>query len=802
MRVRIMLATLALLAVSTASLAQPAAKTSAAKTPEQMLPAECLFYFRYDGYEPHRNAYDKTALAKVMKEGLSDFFDHLLAQASLFAAAGAEIRQGNLPKGQGKPDPEVSAFLDCLSQHGFAAGLQVAPAGRGQTLTPENIHLTVVFPGGATKKRPIEKFFEFLARKLERPVLDVKQSGRIIHSIEQEEIQLAWWAEGEHVVLSLGKQAAQKSLRVIDGRQSNASNMPWFKELAGFKRYETDMRGYIDLAAVVEHVTEFGLGETTLEKIKNRFTRQVVLRHLGLTGLKNATFLLGFDGKYQRSTIRVAVVEPARRTGLLILASGPLPFAADKLPVMPPDTDYVSVTHVDWNNLHDYVRTSYGLLAMSRLVASGEIPGRFPDLNRLVGGDFRKDLLDQLDSTVISYGGHSEGPFFLGQGFAIKVKDEEKVRKSLVSLAEKVSEIKEVADFKEYLKLQKTVFRGQPMYCFNRVPYFPLSFTVHKGWLVAGLYPQTVQGYLLRSGGNYRVWKAPPELAEALAKERKENGHSKLLGVNVSDPRPAITIGLSLMPVFFQMAGLSSIQVVDVSKIPNSQAINEWLFPNVRLFFDDGNALRWENHYSINEPDDILLLGMSSYQIVEYLPNLLRPRRNEPAPAVIAAPLPAVMPLPPLPVVQPQMCPATATEADGKVTIQLTAKKQIPYQIVKKVAEEVVEAIEDKGVVRTVKKTVYKDVTYTEFKSASQSISICADGKTVRVTRKDGKPVDPKELPKLLAKETQVLYVADGEIDAARLERLDGNTLIIRTEPGAELPKKLNPDLPLPTKSD
>ena len=65
---------MALLSFSASVLAQPA------KTPEQLLSADCLVYFRYDGYEPHKKAYDQTALAQAMKEGLSDFFDHAIAQ--------------------------------------------------------------------------------------------------------------------------------------------------------------------------------------------------------------------------------------------------------------------------------------------------------------------------------------------------------------------------------------------------------------------------------------------------------------------------------------------------------------------------------------------------------------------------------------------------------------------------------------------------------------------------------------------------------------------------------------------------
>src|SRR5260370_40096323 len=50
----------------------------AARTVEELLPGDSLFYFRYDGNEPHRKAYDRTALGRAMKEDLGEFLEHLV----------------------------------------------------------------------------------------------------------------------------------------------------------------------------------------------------------------------------------------------------------------------------------------------------------------------------------------------------------------------------------------------------------------------------------------------------------------------------------------------------------------------------------------------------------------------------------------------------------------------------------------------------------------------------------------------------------------------------------------------------
>src|SRR5205823_2379572 len=112
-----------------------------------------------------------------------------------------------------------------------------------------------------------------------------------------------------------------------------------------------------------------GLEEPGLDNLKSRFERYLLLSHLGLTGLKDFTFHLGFDGKYQRSTVRLGVVEPEKRGGLLRLATtGPIAYGLDKLPPLPPDADLVSIRHVDWEEIHDYIRTTYGLHGLSNLL--------------------------------------------------------------------------------------------------------------------------------------------------------------------------------------------------------------------------------------------------------------------------------------------------------------------------------------------------------------------------------------------------------------------------------------------------
>src|SRR4051794_17993546 len=48
-----------------------------ARPVESLLAADAVAYLRYDGYEPHRKAYDGTALGRAMRDDLGDFLEHL-----------------------------------------------------------------------------------------------------------------------------------------------------------------------------------------------------------------------------------------------------------------------------------------------------------------------------------------------------------------------------------------------------------------------------------------------------------------------------------------------------------------------------------------------------------------------------------------------------------------------------------------------------------------------------------------------------------------------------------------------------
>jgi hypothetical protein len=366
-----------LLACPAASAQADPQPAPAAKSPESLLAADSLVYVRYDGYERHRAAYDKTALAKVMKDDLGDFCEYVAAflvrQFSLEVRLAAGRDPDEERRNQEKITAQMKGLTDYLWRHGVAIGLEVPHGRRGEHLphiyfpfhgfSVGGAQLTVVFPGGATKRErdALLAFLHTAATLGGGEVKERKQHGRTIYECGDPSFRAAWWQEGEHVVCYLGTEPVERAVDVIEQRRKNIAATTLLRATADFKGYETDIRGYVDLEKVVHLWRLPNLKAGRKEMLKETFVRSAVMTQLGLTGLKNLIFHLGFDGQYQRSTVILNVAESAKRTGLLRLVTGPLDFKAENLPPLPPDAAAVSVRHVDWDTTYKVIHGLFKL---------------------------------------------------------------------------------------------------------------------------------------------------------------------------------------------------------------------------------------------------------------------------------------------------------------------------------------------------------------------------------------------------------------------------------------------------------
>jgi hypothetical protein len=238
----------------------------------------------------------------------------------------------------------------------------------------------------------------------------------------------------------------------------------------------------------------------------------------------------------------------------------------------------------------------------------------------VLGIDLRKDLLGALGDRFATYASPGEGPLTLGQTFLFTVKDEKKLRDALEAA---VKGLAKAAGFE--IALKKKAYRGAELCEVQvNVPGFIFlpTYTIHKGWLVVGYYPQAVQGYVLRATSEVPSWKADAQTAAALARLPRE-----FTSISVSDPRPALRFLLSLAPPVAKLVQSLLLQggvkdfPFDVGSLPNAHEATRHLFPNVAVTTDDGKVLRLDSRASLDLPIDV---GLDSYALLALLASVSR----------------------------------------------------------------------------------------------------------------------------------------------------------------------------------
>jgi hypothetical protein len=573
----------------TIALAQPQTKSEEpGRAPETLLPATSLVYFHFEGIEPHRKAYEQTALAQVLKGDLGEFLEYLCVYVA-----------NQLPGEHFKKIPQVLGYL---GRKGAVVGFEVLKH------SPLQVQVTVVFPEGGVKKDR-ELLFglcEGMAGLVQSPVKEKKRGTRTVFEVKDGDFQMGWWQEGSHVVLVLGTDPVERILEVGAGDRPNLTSTALYKSVAAFKDYETVVRGYVDLVNLVRLLQQPGQTTNKVEMLKEITARQLIVTQLGLTGLKGLRFYAGFEGKAQRRTVILDLVPPSERKALLRLVTASADFRpAQDLPRLPSDAVAVSVHHVDWDTLYDaLLKTVRAFKQMQVFQANKLLPEPFADLDAVLGINLRKDLLAWLDSTAVLFRAPSEGPYLLGYGLAVKVRDAKKLQESLNKMAGHLTNTVAKEDGK--LSHQKRRYRGADLsiYAYKQGQDAPLtvSYTVHKGWLVISMFPQAVKGFILRSEGKHTTWKMPSAGQEALAAVKKKGEKVRLAAFSISDPRPLLTRVLAWAPLLTWFTDHEG-KPFDVCMIPTAQSVTSPLFPNAGFLVDEGEALRWESYVSLGDPD-------------------------------------------------------------------------------------------------------------------------------------------------------------------------------------------------------
>src|SRR5207245_1238 len=185
------------------------------------------------------------------------------------------------------------------------------------------------------------------------------------------------------------------------------------------KEFETGVRGFVDVASLVEIASGLGAGVGR------------ALDAWGLRGFRSAVIYMGFDGEFTRT--RVELDMPAPRRGILGIFGGK-PFSPAELPPVPPDAQQFMMLNLNLADVLDVV----GRALAKQPGGADAFQDALKAVNEALDVNVRTDLLDCLGDRAVVYASPADGRLF-GQVALIQVKDSRKLTaglgRALTSLA-------------------------------------------------------------------------------------------------------------------------------------------------------------------------------------------------------------------------------------------------------------------------------------------------------------------------------------------------------------------------------
>ena len=577
---------------------------AAAIRPESLLAHDSVIYLRFDGFDPNRQAYDKTVLSKAMKEDLGPLVDYLTK--AVVNALGPDVVAEKLLDGTAPEDlihlqasaKQLPVLLDYLNAHGVLFGLEVVPG-----IAIPDVQATLVFPEGGKDsfRKAVFGSIRLLAIHNRSRVSVSKNSGReVLQFTIGRPVQLRCWQEGPHMVCTIGTMDIKHTIALAEGgKRKSLLASPRLHQLEEFKSYPTYAHGFVDFRHALA-VTR------TIVPPSGK-----VIDQMGVGGLDQIAFHLGYEDKYQRSTI---TLNTRQRKGALKLLSTTSAVRWDQLPALPPDTTTVLAGRVELGTVMKTARQT--IEDVIQVVEPSELDDfrrGVKELNGFFGIDFQRDLLDALGPTTLIYTSPGEGPFIFGAGAVFEAKDPKKLDKTLRTLVRTLKNIDG-----QPVSVRRSAFHGTPVYTLHveggEFPFTPAA-AVHDGWLVVGMFPQIIQGFILRQEGKISTLKPSPLLRETMRKHAAGEG-TRIVGFSQSDPRPTVKQLLSIAPLVGSLVrgNVAALKDFDVGLIPNGQSLTEKLSPNVGLVIDDGRSLRFESYSTLGTPIDVA--GIEAYYLV------------------------------------------------------------------------------------------------------------------------------------------------------------------------------------------
>jgi hypothetical protein len=581
--------------------------------PERLLPPTTQVYYRWDGVAAHKDAYAKSARGQMLAGDTGRFLAALyerLIQAGIKYQFGQPMLRGEDPDALAARHADfklVTRLPPLLADTGVVVGFEIRPPAirlehiqrvfgigvykdKSDPLADLDVQLTAILPNAAGRPEPAA-----LLRLLKdaKPT-EVKHLGRTATEVQVDAVRVALWAEGKHVVVTVGTKPAATAIERVARAGDGITTHPLYRGLDRKQPFEVVSRGYGDVASLWRVVKLLAIGSGDRIAVP-------VLELTGLPAVQSFRMWEGFDGAESRGTAEAELSGPREGVAKLYKAGK---FELKDLPPLPAEVNRWSAGVFDVTAGYEML---LGFFALQELAGSrgdkAEFLARRQELADEIDGVLGMklgDMLANLRDLGVTYQTPGDGFLNAGQVFAVRVRDAGEFKKQFRQFTGGLEKLG-----RGEIKVTRRAYEGVDTLEFatKENGFFRPTGCVCGDWMVWGFYPQAVHGFILRSKGKLPAWRPDDRTAKLLAAVPPGPA-----AVQYTDPRPTVKLLLSAGQPFAEyLNGTKDLRgMFDPGLLPNPEEACRPLFPGLHWTHNDGKTIRWESRESLALPLEIV----------------------------------------------------------------------------------------------------------------------------------------------------------------------------------------------------
>lgn len=540
-----------------------------------LVPQNAVLYVDAEGSEKSAAAFEKTAAHKALVEsGLMGVIEKAFEELAATQPGGPAVFA-----------EQAETFFAHLEEKGaaFAISLSDPVPGGPPIALPQGI---IILKEGAKFAEPISN----LVLQSAGIDINVKVVGdRSVESFiipQSPGVEIAWWKEGGHLVITAGINAAANHIAVADGRVPNLMSGDVWKEFGKQRAFSRNVVAWMDIGVLRETYGEMPLPVPSPEPL----TVNAVAKAFGLHNVGAIVTESGYKDEATWSETHVQV--DGEPEGLMALADQ-TPFTLEDLPPLPVDTSgFVAVSFSSSKFYDTALQIVRNVGKFGPPQASEQAEAVIASLPQMIGFDPKADLFDALGSTMCFYldGGQPVFFFFGGPVLAVEVKDAEKLRKTI----DHILIMGEGASNGD-LEVSRVKKQGREIILLGAEGAQVAALCVDDDWLLLSLQPQSIETFAMRADGKLDKWAPNAEIKAALAELP-----DKFTSIAISDPRPMYKglIGMAPTLANFARVGIKQSGMfppdfeipINVADIPPAELVTQHLFPNVAVGTKDAKG--------------------------------------------------------------------------------------------------------------------------------------------------------------------------------------------------------------------